>query len=97
MKALEDMLMRALGNRVSGIADRQNNRAILFLRADPNSSTGAVIFPRVFQQVLHDQAGISMLARDDQIRRQVRLNLYFHFVRQRAEVVEPFLHELGSG
>ena len=93
-KTLEDVRLHFWRDRRAAVADRKKYRTILLPSGDVNAATGAIVLPRVFEQVLQNQRSVTPFARNKERRGQVGLNVDLERIGQCLQVVQPFFDEL---
>src|SRR5262249_2558685 len=87
MEPFEDVFARRkCGTRVAN--PKYAFRAVA-KRADPNSSAGAIVLPRVLQEVLHDERRVVFFAGHKKPLWKFLFNLHTRRIWQRAEIVQP--------
>src|SRR6266446_5220111 len=94
MKPFEDVF--APRNGAAGVTDGQHDVVVIALRADPDSSAGAIVLSSVLQEILYDKRCVTFLADHKKAARKFLFNLYIGRIRQRAKIVQPFIDELAK-
>ncbi len=70
MKALKNVLTRGDRDGAASVLDAQDDIIAFFPRRDADHPARQIIFPRVLQQILHDQGDVAPFAGDAQIEEQ---------------------------
>ena len=96
VEPLEDVFLRRRRNRPTCVADGQKHRLAVFPDRDPEAASRAVVLPRVFQQIPHDESRVTFLAGDGPRRGKVRFQGKFERVGLHPEVVQLGFDELGE-
>ena len=95
-KTLEDML-RAVGrNGRAGVPDGQRAAARVDPRGDADAAAGAIIFHRVLDHVLHDQADAPLIGDDREMRGEIGGNVQFMRLAERPRIVHPAVEQLAQ-
>ncbi len=94
MKPLENIF--APRNGTTCVTDGQHDVVALALRADPDSSAGAIVLSSVLQEILYDKRCVTFLAGHKKTAGKFLFNLYIGRIRQRAKIVQPFIDELAK-
>ena len=96
MKSLENVFLRIRRDWPAGVADEKHNVIRFALPLNSHSTAGAVVFARVFQEILQNERGIAALARDVERGRNMRLDLQAEGVGNGVLIVEPFFDQAGQ-
>ncbi len=71
VETLENMLPPLRRNWRAGVLHRQHDVVALLFRGHANLPSEEVILPRVLEKVLHDESDVTLLPRDEEIRRKM--------------------------
>src|SRR5262249_16278079 len=94
MKPFKNIFARR--NGATSVADRQHHIAAVAVHADPNSSAGTIVLPRVLQEVLHDERRVTFFAGHKKTLWKFLFNLHIRRIWQRTEIVHPFINKLAK-
>src|SRR5262245_39133105 len=94
MESFEDVC--TWGNRTAIVSDRQHDVAAVSTCANPNSPAHAIVFPCVLQKILHNKRCVAFLSSHKKPVREFLFNLHVRRVRQRAEIIQPFIDQLAK-
>src|SRR5467141_2803133 len=94
MKPLENIF--GPRNGATCVTDGQHDVVALALRADPDSSAGAIVLSSVLQKILYNKRCVAFLAGHKETARKFLFNLHIRRVRQRAKIIQPFIDQLAK-
>src|SRR5262249_46363170 len=92
MKALEYVF--AARNCAASVPNCQHNITGVPVRADLDSSVGAIVLSRVLQKILHNERSISFFASHKQGGRKFLLDFDLRRIGKRAKIIQPLIDEL---
>src|SRR5215467_14535168 len=94
METFEDVFTRR--NRTAIVSDRQHDVSAVSTRAHANSPTRPIVFSCVLQKILYDKRRVAFLSSHEKSAWKFLFNLHVWRIRQRAEIIQPFIDQLAK-